>query len=119
MLMGDRNDIVPGNRSSQLNRRKLRIPPRKGTNLFASDFLEQPGARKVPVIIDGGQRNPQNLRCLLVVHPSEIPQFDIVLLYFDSIVFLSARYRVCVRTCGTEQIVIAAVDCARLLECPE
>ena len=31
------------------------------TDLFASDFLEQPGARKIPVIIDGGQRNPQNL----------------------------------------------------------
>ena len=40
-------------------------------NLFASDFLEQPGARKIPVIIDGGQRNPQNLRYLLIAHPGE------------------------------------------------
>src|SRR6266568_2962512 len=45
-------------------------------NLFASDFLEQPGARKIPVIIDGGQRNPQNLRYLRIAHPSEIAQFD-------------------------------------------
>src|SRR6266853_655076 len=45
-------------------------------SLFASDLLEEPGARKIPVIIDGGQRNPQNLRYLLIAHPSEIPQFD-------------------------------------------
>src|SRR6266487_5111445 len=42
---------------------------------FPSDFLEQPGAREIPVIIDGGQRNPQNLRYLLIAHPGEIPQF--------------------------------------------
>jgi len=41
------------------------------TDLFASDFLEQPGARKIPVIIDGGQRNPQNLRYLLIADPGE------------------------------------------------
>src|SRR6266567_4944309 len=46
------------------------------TNLFASDFLEQPGTREIPVIIDGGQGNPQNLRYLLIAHASEIPQFD-------------------------------------------
>src|SRR6267154_1801605 len=45
-------------------------------SLFASDLLEEPGARKIPVIIDGGQRNPQNLRYLFIAHPSEIPQFD-------------------------------------------
>src|SRR5258706_15814972 len=45
-------------------------------SLFPSDFLEQPGARKIPVIIDGGQRNPQNLGYLLIGHSSEIPQFD-------------------------------------------
>jgi len=44
-------------------------------DLFPSDFLEQPGAREIPVIIDGGQRNPQNLRYLLIAHPGEIPQF--------------------------------------------
>src|SRR6266446_5781287 len=46
------------------------------TDLFASDFLEEPGARKIPVIIDGRQRNPQNLRYLLIAHASKIPQFD-------------------------------------------
>src|SRR6266542_6120215 len=45
------------------------------TDLFPSDLLEQPGAREIPVIIDGGQRNPQNLRYLLIAHPGEIPQF--------------------------------------------
>src|SRR5438876_5373370 len=41
------------------------------------------------------------------------------LLHFDAKIFLRARYGVCVRTCGTDQIVIAAVYCARLLKCPE
>src|SRR6266699_1714247 len=45
-------------------------------DLFASDLLEQPGAREIPIIIKGGQRNSKDLRCLLVVHPGEIPQFD-------------------------------------------
>jgi len=45
-------------------------------NLFASDFLEEPGAREIPIIIKSGQRNSKNLRCLLVGHASEIPQFD-------------------------------------------
>src|SRR6266403_2146231 len=44
-------------------------------DLFASDLLEQPGARKIPIIIKGGQRNSKNLRCLLVGHAGEIPQF--------------------------------------------
>src|SRR6266404_2868310 len=48
----------------------------KRKDLFPSDFLEQPGARKIPVIIDGGQRNPQNLRYLLIAHAGEIPQFN-------------------------------------------
>jgi len=43
-------------------------------NLFASDLLEQPGAREIPIIIKGGQRNSKNLRCLLVGHASEIPR---------------------------------------------
>src|SRR6266446_7783253 len=51
-------------------------PSVRRMNLFASDFLEQPGARKIPVIIDGGKGNPQNLRYLLIAHPSEISQFD-------------------------------------------
>ena len=46
------------------------------TDLFASDLLEQPGAREIPIIIKGGQRNSKDLRCLLVGHASEIPQFD-------------------------------------------
>src|SRR5712664_2897178 len=45
-------------------------------NLFSADLLEQPGAREIPSIIKGGQRNSKNLRCLLVGHASEIPQFD-------------------------------------------
>ena len=44
------------------------------TDLFASDLLEQPGARESPIIIKGGQRNAQNWRCL-VGHANEIPQF--------------------------------------------
>src|SRR5713101_7441715 len=51
-------------------------PSTRRMNLFASDLLEQPGAREIPIIIKGGQRNSKDLRCLLVVHPSEIPQFD-------------------------------------------
>src|SRR6266511_1335364 len=46
------------------------------TDLFASDLLEQPGAREIPIIIKGGQRNSDDLRCLLVGHAGEIPQFD-------------------------------------------
>ena len=45
-------------------------------NLFASDFLEEPGAREIPIIINGGQGNSKNLRCLLVGHANEISQFD-------------------------------------------
>ena len=45
----------------------------KRKDSFGSDLLEQPGAREVPIIIKGGQRNSKDLRCLLVVHPSEIP----------------------------------------------
>src|SRR6266481_4770230 len=45
-------------------------------SLFPSDFLEEPGAREIPIIIKGGQGNSKNLRCLLVGHASEIPQFD-------------------------------------------
>src|SRR6267378_7888013 len=45
-------------------------------NLFASDLLEQPGAGEIPIIIKGGQRNSKDMRCLLVGHASEIPQFD-------------------------------------------
>src|SRR6185369_13805078 len=46
------------------------------TDLFGSDLLEQPGAREIPIIIKGGQRNSKDLRCLLVGHANEIPQFD-------------------------------------------
>src|SRR6266481_5300727 len=45
-------------------------------SLFPSDFLEEPGAREIPIIIKGGQGNSKNLRCLLIGHASEIPQFD-------------------------------------------
>jgi len=48
----------------------------KRKDSFGSDLLEQPGAREIPIIIKGGQRNSKYLRCLLVGHASEIPQFD-------------------------------------------
>src|SRR6266404_3001314 len=51
-------------------------PSARRMNLFPSDFLEQPGAREIPIIIKGGQRNSKDPRCLLVGHASEITQFD-------------------------------------------
>src|SRR5262245_19157466 len=43
--------------------------------LFTLDMLEEPGAREIPVIVGGGQRDPQNLGYFFVGHPNEIPQF--------------------------------------------
>ena len=61
----EREAIVPGPASIK-----------KRLDLFASDLLEQPGAREIPIIIKGGQRNSKNLRRLLIGHASKIPQFD-------------------------------------------
>jgi hypothetical protein len=58
------------------NPRKKLQPLSKKTEFIWSDFLEQSGAREIPIWIKRGQRNFKYLRCLLVGHSSEIPQFD-------------------------------------------
>jgi hypothetical protein len=32
-----------------------------GRDLLASNFIEKPGAREIPIIINGGQRNSKDL----------------------------------------------------------